>query len=52
MVGSTGGGTQPKASNGRFDTPGKEDTLLADVKFEGGCGWITKGCSETDPPVS
>ena len=43
MLGSTGGGTQPKASNGRFEAPGK-DKLLADVKFEPGCG--------IDPSVS
>ena len=52
MLGSTGAGTPPKASNGRFGAPGKEDILLADVKFEDGCGWITKDCSEADPPVS
>ena len=50
MLGSTGTGTPPKASNGRFGAPGKEDILLADVKCDG--GWITEGCSETDPPVS
>ena len=52
MLGSTAVGTPSKASNGRFGAPGKEDMLLADETFEGGCGWITKGCSETDPPVS
>ena len=50
VLGSAGAGTPPKASNGRFGAPGKEDVLLVDVKFEG--GWITKGCSETDRPVS
>ena len=50
MLGSTGAGTLPKASNGRFGAPGKEDVLMGGVKFEG--GWITKGCSETDCPVS
>ena len=50
MLGSTGAGTLPKASNGRFGAPGKEDVLMGGVKFEG--GWITKGWSETDCPVS
>ena len=36
MLGSTGAGTPPKVSNGRFGTPGKEYALLADAKFEGG----------------
>ena len=50
MLGSAGVSTPPKASNGRFGTPGKDDILLADVKFEGVL--ITKGCSEVDPPAS
>ena len=52
MLGSTGAGTPPEASNERFETPGKEDTLLVDVKLEDACGWTTKGWSETDSTVS
>ena len=51
MLGSTGAGTKPKASNGRFGVPGK-DMLLADGKLEDACEWTTKGFSETDSPVS
>lgn len=39
-LGSTGAGTPPKASNGRFG-PGKEDEMVVDVKLEEG-GWIVK----------